>query len=207
MQKHTACAWKRQKGSEKFWDTIIYYYICADSSHFTIISRYDQIYRINLIRGSGFRVAMRSHSTAWGETSQVGMYRVPTVEGGAFTKIAALKSPIQSGYDDGDGTFYGFSLDQLYGIYLCIMDEYSLPSWEHVRDHMSSGKYFGTAIALDPTSGKVYGSYLLRDDENVTVAAVDGRVLYVGQGDARIAVPEGLLLVTVGNRTFKVLVK
>ncbi|MDD6281059.1 MAG: hypothetical protein PUA76_05135 [Bacteroidales bacterium] len=104
-------------------------------------------------------------STAWGETSQVGMYTVPTVEGGAFTKIAALKSPIQSGYDDGDGTFYGFSLDQLYGIYLCIMDEYSLPSWEHVRDHMSSGKYFGTAISLDPTSGKVYGSYLLRDDE------------------------------------------
>ena len=93
------------------------------------------------------------------------MYTVPTVEGGAFTKIAALKSPIQSGYDDGDGTFYGFSLDQLYGIYLCIMDEYSLPSWEHVRDHMSSGKYFGTAISLDPTSGKVYGSYLLRDDE------------------------------------------
>ncbi len=135
------------------------------------------------------------------------MYTVPTVEGGAFTKIAALKSPIQSGYDDGDGTFYGFSLDQLYGIYLCIMDEYSLPSWEHVRDHMSSGKYFGTAIALDPTSGKVYGSYLLRGDENVTVAAVDGRVLYAGQGDARIAVPEGLLLVTVGNRTFKVLVK
>ena len=135
------------------------------------------------------------------------MYTVPTVEGGAFTKIAALKSPIQSGYDDGDGTFYGFSLDQLYGIYLCIMDEYSLPSWEHVRYHMSSGKYFGTAISLDPTSGKVYGSYLLRDDTNVTVAAVDGRVLYAGQGDARIAVTEGLLLVTVGNRTFKVLVK
>ena len=44
-------------------------------------------------------------------------------------------------------------------------------------------------------------------EELVTIASVDGKVVYSAKGDARVAVAPAIYLTTVGTRTYKLFVK
>lgn len=102
----------------------------------------------------------------WQTTNEYayGMYNVPTSESSAFSLLGPLDMGYYHGYDDGEGTFYGFAYTSFWGIFdIFSVDIVDTETWTTVGTLSDDGSLFGLDTAVDPTTGKVYGCFQSTD--------------------------------------------
>jgi len=101
---------------------------------------------------------------AWSESAEYGIYNVPTTPEGTFSLVGPTEAGYYSGYDDGNGLFYGLNYADIFGfIQIYAVDIIDTETWEVLETIETDYTMMALDIALDPTTGEVYGCYY--DDE------------------------------------------
>lgn len=90
---------------------------------------------------------------------EYGMYHVPFTQDGAMVKIKDFFNRYDIGYDDNNGNFYAVSFEEFWGEYDIFLDVYDTETWTRKSHKAVEKGMAGTAIALDPTTGDVYGCF------------------------------------------------
>lgn len=129
----------------------------------------------------------------WQTTGEYGygMYNLPTSDAGSFSLLGPLDMGYFHGYDDGEGTFYAFSYTSFWGIFdIFAVDIVDTETWTTVGTLSDDGSLYGFDTAVDPTTGKVYGSFL----DVTTGDALWSTVDYVNLTRSDIAVLDAQLM-------------
>lgn len=89
-----------------------------------------------------------------------GIYSVPVTNDGEFNLIASAPLFGGQGVDNGQGIFYGTHTYTSFGMTFVEIIAYDTDTWEQIgKPEASNYKMIATAVALDPSSLKIYGSY------------------------------------------------
>lgn len=100
------------------------------------------------------------YNGAWTETYDYGIYTVPTTPEGTFSMVGPTQTGYYSGYDTGDGIFYGLNYVNLWGMFeMYAIDVIDTETWEVLESIETDYTMMAFDIALDPTTGDVYGCY------------------------------------------------
>ena len=105
----------------------------------------------------------------------LGLYKVPTTEGGAFELIGYNVMAEYGGYDDGNGKFYlAGMVNWGMGYVIPYLDVYNTDTWE-LADPVDEADFsiLCTDNAVDPTSGIVYGCYYDADGATLNWATAN----------------------------------
>lgn len=97
-------------------------------------------------------------ANSWQSTDKVGIYRLPTSEGGKFEMIAAGPDANYGGVLAGD-TYYCTSSMSKFGMEFVKVASYDAATWESKANRTASVSNKATDLAYDPESGKVYGCF------------------------------------------------
>ena len=118
-------------------------------------------------------------SWASGSNFAYGMYSVPTVDGGGFEMLGATDKALGVGVDDNNGTFYSTYLETFWGYIVgCGVAAYDTETWDLISDtSLEEMSVIAHAMALDPVSGEIYGTFRDASGEGVTWKKADFEAL------------------------------
>lgn len=118
-------------------------------------------------RAAVAKLDLRGHlyySKAWENGSQYnpvfGFYSIPLNAPSPLVCLGQMQHEVQCGYDTGEGTFYGFQVttDATGRLPEYYVVEYDTDSWTPTKvTKMGDNSLQATDLAMDPTTGKVYG--------------------------------------------------
>lgn len=118
-------------------------------------------------------------SWASGGDFAYGMYSVPTVDGGGFEMLGATDKALGIGVDDNNGTFYSTYLETFYGYVIGYgVAAYDTETWDLISDtSLEEMSVIAHAMALDPVSGEIYGTFPDASGSGVTWKKADFEAL------------------------------
>lgn len=105
------------------------------------------------------------YSDAWQSgTSTPGAYSLQAREGGAFTKLYGNSDMLNIiSATKVNNTLYALALDR--NEYKVYVQEYSATTWSRSRNEETDYSNLASALAYDPTTGKVYGAFYDEDSQ------------------------------------------
>ncbi len=90
-------------------------------------------------------------------TPTYGMFKVPTTTGGAFELLVPHEKAYLSGYDNGDGIYYGYNVTSVRGIFnMYSIDTVDAETGEVLNTYDDDQSFQASDIAVDPTTGDAY---------------------------------------------------
>lgn len=111
-------------------------------------------------RAAGLRGQL-VYANSWPSVNApTGLYTVPVTPDGEFSLI--INAPLfgGQGVDNGQGIFYGTHTFNSFGMTFVEIISYDTDTWEQIGTPQASNyKMIATAVALDPSTSKIYGSY------------------------------------------------
>lgn len=110
---------------------------------------------------------------AWADTQEYGLFKVPVTDGGTFEMIVPNQSAYYAGYDDGDGTFYGFYMVSIWGFNFFYLDTVDMETGEVLNYTSVDQTLQAFDTAVDPVSGEVYASLFNTDGNGYVWGKID----------------------------------
>lgn len=108
-----------------------------------------------------------TYSSSWTSGSPYGIYKIPIADGDNFVMLRDEIDPSYGGFEDGQGNYVAVSAhyNSWAGDYEVEIHAYDTRTWTEVEGYNSycDQGIMATDVALDPTTGRVYGCY--NDDE------------------------------------------
>ena len=116
-----------------------------------------------------------TYCSSWSQgAAQYGLYNVPSTEGGQFEMIVPNTNGYLAGYDDGDGTFYGFYNVSVMGLfYMYYIDVVDIATGEILSSASVDQTLQAFDTATDPVSGIVYGQVIDTGGDGFVWAQLD----------------------------------